>query len=143
MSEDLVVDFAHLGLRDVGRVGGKNASLGELWNALSPKGIGVVDGFATTSEFYRRFTATRNLRAKLAEILSGFDPRDVRELAKRGDRARSAVLETPIPDPLRAAILEAYTRLSTRIGREAELAVRSSATAEDLPGASFAGQQET
>jgi pyruvate,water dikinase len=143
MTAELVLDFARIGARDVGRVGGKNASLGELFNALRSKGIGAVDGFATTSDFYRAFLSEKNLAARLNQILSGFDVEDTAELARRGQAARTAILETPLPASLRSAVTAAYRGLVDRVGRECELAVRSSATAEDLPGASFAGQQET
>lgn len=143
MAAELVLDFARIGARDVGRVGGKNASLGELFNALRSKGIGAIDGFATTSDFYRAFLSEKSLSARLNQILSGFDVEDTAELARRGQAARTAILETPLPAPLRSAVVEAHRALTGRVGRECELAVRSSATAEDLPGASFAGQQET
>jgi pyruvate,water dikinase len=137
------LDFDQINLKDIARVGGKNASLGQLFNALRPKGIGVLDGFATTSEAYRRLLAEGDLENRLREILTDFDSEDVDELARRGHAARQAVVETPLPDDVRSQILTAYERLCARLGREPEMAVRSSATAEDLPGASFAGQQET
>lgn len=137
------LDFNEISIKDVPIVGGKNASLGQLFNELRPLGLNVLDGFATTAAAYRRLLEEQGLALKLKAILSDFDVEDVDELATRGQRARSAVLETPLPDELREAILTAYDRLNERLGREPELAVRSSATAEDLPGASFAGQQET
>ena len=140
---DLVLEFSRIGARDMARVGGKNASLGELFNALRSKGIGAIDGFATTSDFYRAFLAEKELGARLRTILAGLDVEDVSELGRRGQAARAAVLETPLPERLRSAVVQGYRALSKRVGREPELAVRSSATAEDLPGASFAGQQET
>jgi pyruvate,water dikinase len=138
-----VLDFNEIALRDVPRVGGKNASLGELFNQLGSEGIGVVDGFATTADAYRRLLLENNLEYQLRSLLSDFDPEDTNELAIRGHSARAAVLRTSLPDELRGAIIDAYDRLIARLGREPELAVRSSATAEDLPDASFAGQQET
>jgi pyruvate,water dikinase len=138
-----IVDFGDITLKDLARVGGKNASLGELYCALKPKGIGVLDGFATTADAYRHLLATSGLETRLRAIFSPFDPENLVELAKRGEAARAAVLETPIPDDLQVAIIAAHDRLSGRLGREAELAVRSSATAEDLPEASFAGAAET
>jgi pyruvate, water dikinase len=137
------LDFNQISLGDVNRVGGKNASLGELFNALKHEGIGVLDGFATTADAYRRLLLENNLEYKLRSLLSDFDPEDTNELAIRGHAARAAVLGTPLPEELRSAISNAYDRLVARLGREPELAVRSSATAEDLPAASFAGQQET
>src|SRR5262245_45056380 len=137
------LDFDEIGLKDVPCVGGKKPSLGQLFNTLKPMGVGALDGFATTADAYHRLLIERNLEFHLRSLLSDFDPEDVDELAARGHAARAAVLETPLPDDLRSAILTAYDRLCARLGREPELAVRSSATAEDLPEASFAGQQET
>jgi pyruvate, water dikinase len=137
------LDFSQITLDDLARVGGKNASLGELFRALRPLGVGVLDGFATTADAYRRLLATGGLDAQLRSIFSPFDPEDLEELARRGQAARAAVLATPLPGELQAAVLAAYDRLCRRLGREPELAVRSSATAEDLPEASFAGAAET
>ena len=136
------LDFDQISLQDLSRVGGKNASLGELFNSLKPKGIGVLDGFATTADAYRFLLAQDSLEYKLRSLLD-FDPEDVHELAIRGHAARAAVLETPLPLELRTAVLGAYRRLCNRLGHEPELAVRSSATAEDLAEASFAGAAET
>ena len=138
-----VMDFADICLRDLASVGGKNASLGEMFRALKPKGVGVLDGFATTAHAYRRLLGTDGLEERLRSIFSPFDPENLIELSRRGEAARAAVLETRIPDDLRTAILAGYDRLCRRLGREPELAVRSSATAEDLPEASFAGAAET
>jgi pyruvate,water dikinase len=138
-----VLDFSEIGLGDLARVGGKNASLGELFRALKPRGVGVLDGFATTADAYRLLLEGRGLEGRLRAIFEGFDPENLDELARRGQMARTAVLETPIPEAVRAAVVAGYDRLCARIGREVELAVRSSATAEDLPEASFAGAAET
>jgi pyruvate,water dikinase len=138
-----VMDFADISLGDVASVGGKNASLGELFRALKPKGVSVLDGFATTAHAYRRLLGTDGLEDRLRSIFSAFDPENLVELSRRGETARAAVLETRMPDDVRTAILAGYARLSSRLGREPELAVRSSATAEDLPEASFAGAAET
>jgi pyruvate,water dikinase len=138
-----ILDFAAITLSDLARVGGKNASLGELFAALKPKGVGVLDGFATTADAYWRLLSTGELKVRLQSIFCALDPEDLGQLSQAGQAARAAVLETPIPDDVRAAILEAYVRLSDRLGREPEMAVRSSATAEDLPEASFAGAAET
>jgi pyruvate,water dikinase len=137
------LDFSQISLRDTPLVGGKNASLGELFKSLRPQGVGVLDGFATTSDAYRRLLQEGDLENKLLRVLFGLDVEDVSELAIRGHAARAAVLETPLPDELRAEVIAAYERLRLRLGREPELAVRSSATAEDLPEASFAGAAET
>ena len=138
-----ILDFADITLGDLARVGGKNASLGELFSALKPKGVGVLDGFATTAEAYARLLATDNLEARLRTIFDALDAEDLGQLSRAGQAARAAVLETAIPEDVRAAVLAAYIRLAGRLGREPEMAVRSSATAEDLPEASFAGAAET
>jgi pyruvate, water dikinase len=138
-----VLDFSSIALSDLAKVGGKNASLGEMYRALKPQGVGVLDGFATTADAYRWLLATHGLEERLQAIFSLFDAENLSELSRRGEAARLAVLETPLPDELRMAILGAYDRLCARAGREPELAVRSSATAEDLPEASFAGAAET
>ena len=137
------LDFSEIALRDLPRVGGKNASLGELYNSLKPQGVNVLDGFATTAGAFRHFLKENNLETKLRGILSGLDPDDTAELQKRGQEARAAVLETALPEEINEEFLAAYGRLCERSGREPELAVRSSATAEDLPEASFAGASET
>src|SRR5581483_1156098 len=116
-----VRDFADISLADLPQVGGKNASLGEMFRALRPKGVGLLDGFATTADAYRRLLAESGLEARLREIFTPFDPENLIELAQRGEAARAAVLETPIPGELRTAILGAYDRLSARGGRETEL----------------------
>jgi pyruvate, water dikinase len=145
MTSQLVytLDFSQITLKSLPLVGGKNASLGELLNALKPKGLGVLDGFATTADAYRALLAQGNLEYELRSSLSDFDHDDVKELEIRGHAARTAVLDTPLPEELRVAIITAYEQLCARLGREPELAVRSSATAEDLPEASFAGAAET
>jgi pyruvate,water dikinase len=138
-----VLDFSEISQADVPKVGGKNASLGEMYRALKPQGVGVLDGFATTAEGYRYLLSAEDLEERLRKTFGPFDPENLVELARRGEAARAAVLDTPIPQDLRTAVLGAYDRLCARLGREPELAVRSSATAEDLPEASFAGAAET
>jgi pyruvate,water dikinase len=138
-----VVDFTDISLTDLASVGGKNASLGELFRSLKPKGVGVLDGFATTAEAYRHLLATHQLEDRLRAIFGPFDAEDLAELSRRGHEARAAVLATPLPEDLRTSIVDAYDRLRTRVGGDPALAVRSSATAEDLPEASFAGAAET
>ena len=137
------LDFSQINMNDVARVGGKNASLGQMFNELKPQGVGVLDGFATTASAYWLLLSERNLKNRLREIFSSFDPEDVNELAVRGSQARAAVMETPLPEALCSTVIAAYEQLSQRLGRKPELAVRSSATAEDLPEASFAGAAET
>jgi pyruvate, water dikinase len=134
--------FAEIGLADLEEVGGKNASLGEMVRNLASAGVRVPDGFATTAEAYRRFLGTTGLAERIDAALTGLDTDDVRELARVGAAVRAAVVQQAFPPDLEAELREAYERL---VGGNAELsfAVRSSATAEDLPDASFAGQQET
>ena len=136
-------DFSEIRMGDVTRVGGKNASLGEMFSALKPKGVGVLDGFAVTTDAYWRLLEEHNLRATLENTFSGLDPENLEQLAAKGHEARTQILQTPLPDVLQSAIRDSYRALIARIGREAEMAVRSSASAEDLPEASFAGAAET
>jgi len=128
---------------DLGSVGGKNASLGELFNAVRPKGVGLVDGFATTAAAYWRLLEEGDLRQKLDAAFRNLNPENLAELAVCGHKARTAVLETTMPDELRLEFITSYQSLLDRLGGEREMAVRSSATAEDLPEASFAGAAET
>ncbi len=141
-STSLIRGFDELSLNDLSSVGGKNASLGELRQELSPKGIRVPNGFATTAAAYRRFLDENNLEERLRRILDSLDGTDVAQLQAAGHAARSAILAAKLPQDIETAILEAYYRLSNGRG-PIDVAVRSSATAEDLPEASFAGQQET
>jgi pyruvate,water dikinase len=97
-----VIDFSDITLRDMGRVGGKNASLGELFRVLKPKGVGVLDGFATTAEAYRRLLETNDLEHRLRSIFTSFDAEDPVQLAEKGDAARRSVLDTPLPEIIRA-----------------------------------------
>src|ERR1019366_4991560 len=128
---------------DVGRVGGKNASLGELFRALGPQGVGVLDGFATTADAYRLLLGVNALGERLARTFAGLDAENLAALAQAGEAARSAVMATPLPDELQRDAIAAFDRLAARLGRVPELAVRSSATTEDLPEASFAGAAES
>jgi pyruvate,water dikinase len=138
----LVMPFARLDLRQVAQVGGKNASLGEMYRKLRPRGIPIPDGFATTAEAYWRFIDGASLRKPIAAALKGLDIRDIKDLEQRGARVRSMVLDADLPKDLEAQVVRAYEKLCGGRGL-CEVAVRSSATAEDLPGASFAGQQES
>ena len=117
--------------------------LGELFRALVPRGVRAVDGFATTSESYRLLVNTNGLGKRLRELMSGLDHNDIKALNEAGKEARALMLDTPLPQEVNDAILNAYRELCERLGRTPEVAVRSSATAEDLPDASFAGQQDT
>lgn len=142
-SKPLVLDLSEVGIQDVAIVGGKCASLGELFRSLSPQGVRAVDGFATTSEAYHLLLKTDELGSRLRELMNGLDHNDIRALNEAGKQARALMLDTPLPASVHEAIIDSYRRLCERLGRTPEVAVRSSATAEDLPDASFAGQQDT
>ncbi|MGE5837504.1 MAG: phosphoenolpyruvate synthase [Acidobacteriota bacterium] len=135
--------FAELGLGDVPLVGGKNASLGELYRALRPHGVLVPNGFAITAEAYRDVLTGAGAWDRLHTILDSLDPANVSDLANRGKQARDLVYAAGLSDVLQTEVLGAYHRLHDEYGPEMTVAVRSSATAEDLPTASFAGQHET
>ncbi len=144
MSEPYVLNFSEVSADDVALVGGKCSSLGELFRELTSQGVSSVDGFSTTSHAYNRLLETGGLRKHLQKLLKGLDTNDLDELERVGAAARSMMLETPFPEEVQAAILKAHGELGKRIGKKTfEVAVRSSATAEDLPDASFAGQQDT
>ncbi|HYD56947.1 MAG TPA: phosphoenolpyruvate synthase [Burkholderiales bacterium] len=132
-----------LRLKDLDQVGGKNSSLGEMIGALSAAGIRVPGGFATTADAYREFLAAGGLDKRIEERIRSLDPKDVVALAACGAEIRSWILECPFPAALEQDIRSYYQKLVTETGSDASFAVRSSATAEDLPEASFAGQQET
>ena len=142
-AEPLTLDLGEVGAGDVSLVGGKCASLGELFRALNPRGVRAVDGFATTSHAYRALIETDGLGTRLRELMDGLDHEDIRALNQAGREARALMMDTPLPPAVHAAIVGAHRRLCERMGRACEVAVRSSATAEDLPDASFAGQQDT
>jgi len=135
--------FEEIGIDDVPSVGGKNASLGEMYRKLSDEGVRVPNGFAITAEAYRHMLETAGAWGPLHEALDQLDPTDVKDLARRAKRARDIVYGAGIPEDLAREILDGYGRLREQYGEEVSLAVRSSATAEDLPTASFAGQQES
>ena len=160
----LVLWFENVGMSDVALVGGKNASLGEMIQQLTPKGIDVPGGFATTAYAYRYFVQQAGLETKLRQLFADLDVEDLSNLRSRGQQARALILNTPFPQELESAIGEAYSQLCQRYNSDfsgceqlqgaakeicqqyshnVDVAVRSSATAEDLPDASFAGQQET
>ncbi len=136
--------FKDLRLEDTPLVGGKNAALGEMYSNLTPLGVDVPQGFALTAKAYEYFLEFNNLKEKIRETLKGLNTKDVRDLQKRGAKIRKLIRSGKFPQDLAEEIKEAYLKLSKEYGEEAtDVAVRSSATAEDLPGASFAGQQET
>ena len=138
----LVVPFEQLRMTDVESVGGKNASLGEMISQLAASGVAVPGGFATTAHAFRQFLQQEGLAQRIQARLDTLDVDDVRALVDAGAQIRQWVLDTPFPDDLQAAVSTQFEML-TRDHPGASFAVRSSATAEDLPDASFAGQQET
>jgi pyruvate,water dikinase len=135
--------FDELGIADVALVGGKNASLGEMYRALSSEGVRVPNGFATTAQAYRDYLEHNGLRERIAQALDGLDVNDVDALAATGALIRGWIVDGNLPDALAAEIRKAYGEMAPEYGENPDVAVRSSATAEDLPDASFAGQQET
>src|SRR6266536_899241 len=135
--------FSEIHIKDVPLVGGKNASLGEMFCELSSKGINVPDGFAVTADGYWSFLNHNNIAPQLTSLLSQLDLQTFNNLSHIGSKARQLLLEASFPPELRNEIIIAYRELCERSGNAISLAVRSSATAEDLPNASFAGQQET
>ncbi|MFM5896218.1 MAG: phosphoenolpyruvate synthase [Dolichospermum sp.] len=139
----LVLPLDSVGIADIPLVGGKNASLGEMIQQLNSKGVKVPHGFATTAGAYRYFITAAGLEVKLRKIFADLDVEDMDNLRECGKKARSLMLETPFPLKLQEAIANSYQSLCAEYGINTDVAVRSSATAEDLPDASFAGQQET
>ena len=135
--------FEEFGIEDVSLVGGKNASLGEMFQKLTDNGIRVPHGFAITAKAYRHMLDEAGAWGLLHAELDELDPTDVAALARKGKRAREIVYGAGLPDDLATEILDAYRKLQDEYGEDVSLAVRSSATAEDLPTASFAGQQDT
>ncbi len=135
--------FSEIGIDDVAAVGGKNASLGEMYRNLTSQGVRVPNGFAITADAYRYLLDSSSSWKALHEALDGLKADDMEDLARRGRRAREIVYGAPLPADLEAEILSAYRRLRDEYGTDLSVAVRSSATAEDLPTASFAGQQDT
>ncbi len=128
---------------DVAQVGGKNASLGELIRSVVPQGVRVPKGFCVTASAYYYFLKQTGLDIFIAKTLDGLDTRNLKELARRGQLVRDAIRATPLPADLEKSVVDAYARMESEYGKNADVAVRSSATAEDLPGASFAGEHET
>ena len=142
-TESYILWFEEIGLQDINRVGGKNASLGEMYRELTPQGVRIPNGFAITAEAYRYVLRQAGLDSKIQQILGDLDTGDMSNLRQRGRQIRQAIIGATLPPALEQAIEEAYDRLSAPSTGGADVAVRSSATAEDLPDASFAGQQET
>ena len=138
-----VIWLKDVGMSDVDKVGGKNASLGEMISGLESQGVRVPGGFATTAEAFESFLEHSDLKNKINKLLSDLDITDISALTKTGLLIRQWVEEAPFPDELHQSIVKSYGELTRQLGTEVTFAVRSSATAEDLPEASFAGQQET
>jgi len=138
-----IIWFEHLRMTDVAEVGGKNASLGEMISQLDSKGIRVPGGFATTAEAYKRFLESNHLKQKIDAVLDNLDVDNVIELAKAGKEIQNWIMEAPFQADFERDLEQAYTEMMSRYGDSISAAVRSSATAEDLPDASFAGQQDT
>ncbi len=140
----LVLWLKDVGIEDVPLVGGKNASLGEMIKNLSPKGVNIPEGFVITAEAYRYFISFNDLENRIRDILKGLDTADIDDLHRRGETVRELIRSGNFPEDLREEVIKYYRSLSETFGVEAvDVAVRSSATAEDLPDASFAGQQDT
>ena len=141
--ENFVKWFSEVGIVDVPVVGGKNAALGEMFSNLVPLGVNIPDGFALTADAYRHFFKNTGLDEKIKKILADLNTKDIRNLQIRGKKVREAILKAKLPEDLKDIITKSYAKLGEKYGKDRAVAVRSSATAEDLPGASFAGQQET
>ena len=142
-TQNFVKWYKEVGIADVPSVGGKNAALGEMYSNLVPFGVNIPDGFALTADAYRYFFKKTGLDEKIKKILVDLDTRNIKNLQVRGKKICEAILESNLPQNLQDAIAKSYKELCEKYGENREVAVRSSATAEDLPGASFAGQQET
>ncbi|MEO3878831.1 phosphoenolpyruvate synthase [Rheinheimera fenheensis] len=141
--QEFVIWYENLGMHDVNRVGGKNASLGEMISNLANAGVQVPGGFATTAFAFNQFLEQSGVNERIYQLLDGLDVDDVTALAKAGAQIRQWVIDTPFQPELEQAIREAYEKLHPDAAQDVSFAVRSSATAEDMPDASFAGQQET
>ncbi len=135
--------FSELRIKDIPLVGGKNASLGEMYQKLTPQGIHVPNGFAITAKAYFALLKETGLQRELRRLLKGLNTHDLQNLQERGKAVRSMILNAQFPAQLKLEIRQAYRQLERQYGKNIDVAVRSSATAEDLPDASFAGQQET
>ncbi len=140
---EFILWFDQLAIEDVPYVGGKNASLGEMYRILTPKGVKVPNGFAVTAYAYRYFVEKAGIKDKIKEILSDLDTSNMENLSERGHKVRTLIRNAEFPQELKDVIVEAYGKMCEEYGENTDTAVRSSATAEDLPDASFAGQQET
>ena len=143
MHSTLVISFDKISSTDVAYVGGKNASLGEMIKNLQPLGINIPDGFATTADAFRFFLSENKLNAPLNSLIGSLDKKDFSNLNTVSKEAKKLFLSAKIPLSLREEIIKQYQALCQKHGRQLDVAVRSSATAEDLPTASFAGQHDS
>jgi pyruvate, water dikinase len=143
MTQKYILWMKDIGMDDVGQVGGKNASLGELIRNLEPKGVKVPHGFCITADAYYYFLKKTKLDIFIEKTLHGLNTKNLKELSRCAKLVRDAIRSTPLPTDLAQAISESYAQMEKEYGKNVDVAVRSSATAEDLPGASFAGEQET
>ncbi len=141
--KELILWFDEIGIGDVPLVGGKNASLGEMYQRLTSKGVNIPGGFAITAYAYRYLIAEAKIEQAIKDALEGLNTHDMENLQKRGEKVRSIIRNTDFPPDLTQAILDGYRKMEEIYTKGVDVAVRSSATAEDLPDASFAGQQET
>ncbi len=139
----LILWFDEIGIEDVPLVGGKNASLGEMHQKLTSKGVEVPNGYAITAYAYQYLLKAAGIEDAIRETLKDLDTHDLYNLQERGEKVRSIIRNAEFPDDLRQAIIDAYRKMEEEYGENVDVAVRSSATAEDLPDASFAGQQDT
>jgi len=135
--------FEEVTNKDVGLVGGKNASLGEMYQKLTKKKVSIPNGFALTAHAYRQFMEESGLMNEIKDILKDLDTHNIRNLSERGEKVRQTIMSAKFPENLEDEIAEAYEKMEKMYGNNVDTAVRSSATAEDLPDASFAGQQDT
>jgi pyruvate,water dikinase len=143
MNKNFILKYEEVGIKDIGEVGGKNASLGEMIRTLHAKGVPVLSGFIVTATAYFHFLKTTGLDEFIRQTLKGLDTKNLKELQRCGKLVREKIMKTEFPEDLTEEIRRGYKELEKRYGRNADVAVRSSATAEDLPGASFAGEQES
>lgn len=143
MNEPFVIPFDHIRKEDVSIVGGKNASLGEMICHLQPLGVNIPNGFATTASAFREFLKENDLVDKLKELMNSLDKQEYSNLNDVSKNAKALILNAKLPERLEKEIAQQYQELCEKFGREIDVAVRSSATAEDLPNASFAGQHES
>ena len=141
--QQYILWFNELRNIDVKLVGGKNASLGEMFSLLTPKGVRIPNGFAVTAAAYFHFLDTNGIRDQIKDILATVDTTDMKNLSARGAKIRQLITESTFPEDLRKEIIDNYRKLEKEYAKNVDVAIRSSATAEDDPDASFAGQQET